>query len=110
MGEDQSHDVLATALRRRVLESGVIPAQLREALLAVGAGAAPGVAMPHAALARDIADASYRVTDEQVAAARDAAGSDRAAFEIVMSASIGAGLRRWDSAVRAIREVADATS
>jgi hypothetical protein len=44
------------------------------------------------------------VTDAEVAAVRDAAGSDRAAFEIVMSACVGAGLQRWD----AFREAIDA--
>jgi hypothetical protein len=67
-------------------------------------------AEPYGLLARTIASASYRVTDAQVAAVRQAAGSDKAAFEVVMSASVGAGLARWYAAARAIREATDATS
>ena len=62
------------------------------------------------ALARQIRDAAYRVTDAQVAAVRAATGSDKGAFEIIMSASIWAGLARWDAAVRAIDEASDASS
>jgi hypothetical protein len=48
------------------------------------------------------------VTDDQVSAVRQATGSDRAAFEIVLSAAVGAGLRRWDAAMRALKDAPDA--
>ncbi|KHL05131.1 hypothetical protein [Sinomonas humi] len=41
---------------------------------------------------------------------RGATGSDKEAFEIIMSASIGAGLARWDAAIRAIAQASDATA
>lgn len=106
MAGDRTHLELAEALRRRILVSGAIAADLRVPLLAGGDGAPE----PYAELARAVADASYRVTDAQIAAVRAAAGSERVAFEVVMSASAGAGLRRWDAASRAIAEATDASS
>lgn len=90
-------------------EGGVTESSLREAALARAAGG-PAIPEPYDALVRQVADAAYRVTDAQVAAVRDATGSDKGAFEIVMSACIGAGLARWDAAVRTIEEAGDAAS
>jgi hypothetical protein len=95
-----SHQELADALRAAVgADTGVSDASLRAAL-----AAGTPVAEPYDTLARQIRDVSHRVTDAEVAAVRDAAGSDKAAFEIVMSACVGAGLKRWD----AFREAIDA--
>ncbi|HTI20462.1 MAG TPA: hypothetical protein VL652_05690 [Kutzneria sp.] len=95
-----SHQDLADALRAAVAaDTGVTDASLRTAI-----AAGSPVAEPYDTLARQIRDASHRVTDAEVAAVRDAAGSDKAAFEIVMSACVGAGLQRWD----AFREAIDA--
>lgn len=101
----------AEALRAAVTTSraAVTEGSLRSAAMERAAGGAP-IAQPHDDLARQIGEAAYRVTDEQVAAVRDATGSDKAAFEVVMAACIGAGLDRWDAAVRAIEEAADAAS
>lgn len=73
------------------------------------AGGGPAIADPYDALADQIGEAAYLVTDAQVAAVRDALGTDKAAFEVVLSASIGAGLVRWDAAMHAIDGVMDAT-
>lgn len=110
MDEEASHEGLAAQLRRRVLETGVIGGDIREGVLLIGGGAAGGIPAPYDALARQIGQASYRVTDRQVADVREAAGSDKAAFEVVISASIGAGLHRWDVAARAIEGASGATS
>lgn len=83
-----------------------------EAVRAAAIGRATGegaLGEPYAALARQIRDAAYRVTDAQVAAVRAAEGSDKGAFEVIMSASIGAGLARWDRAIQVIDEASDAT-
>lgn len=82
----------------------------RAAEAAGGAGGAEGAPTtePYDALARQIGEAAYLVTDAQVAAVRAAAGDDKGAFEIVMAACIGAGLTRWDAAARAIEEAGDA--
>ena len=55
-------------------------------------------------------EAADRVTDAQVATVRAALGSDKGAFEIIMCASIGAGLARWDAAITAIEEATDASA
>lgn len=88
-------------------DAGVTEASLRSAIAARAAGGPP-VIEPHDTLAQRIGEASYRVTDADVDAIRQATGSDKAAFEIVMSACIGAGLARWDAATRAIEEATDA--
>lgn len=87
----------------------MIDADLRNGAMEAGGGHDEQLTPPCDVLARTIAAASYRVTDAQVAAVRDALGSDKAAFEVVMSASVGAGLSRWDAARRAIRKASDAT-
>jgi hypothetical protein len=110
MADEATHESLAASLRERVLTSGVLAADLRSGAMSVGAGATTELAEPFAKLAALVGESSYKVTDGQVQAVRDATGSDKAAFEIVMSASIGAGLRRWDAAVTAIEAASDATS
>ncbi|UNK70929.1 hypothetical protein [Microbacterium sp. H1-D42] len=109
MPSDIDHAKFADDLRRRVAESGVADAALRRAALRAGAGEEVDEGTSHGLLARTIGEASYRVTDEMVADVRAATGSDKAAFEVVMSAGIGAGLRRWDAALAAIRDADDAT-
>jgi hypothetical protein len=107
-GTPDSHRDRAETLRTAVGgDTGVTDAALRTAVAARAAGGPP-VAEPYDVLARQIGDASYRVTDAEVDAVRQATGCDKAAFEIVMSASIGAGLARWDTAVRVIEEAIDA--
>jgi len=102
------HAELAERLRDRVENAGVLDPGLRAACVRIGAGADAEIAAAHRELAATIAESSHRVTDAQVAAVREALGSDRAAFEVIMAASAGAGLRRWDAAMRAIREASDA--
>ncbi|MCE4026048.1 hypothetical protein LXM50_08685 [Microbacterium sp. Au-Mic1] len=105
MAANVEHRILAEDLRAAVA-SGV-DAHATSGAMRIGAGAEAAVAEPYAALARTVGEASYRVTDELVAAARRQAGSDRGAFEVIMSAGVGAALRRWDTAILAIEEVAD---
>lgn len=103
-----THHEHAAALRAALTSTaGQTGASLRTAVADRAAGAAP-VAEPYDALARQIGADSFRVTDAQVDAVRQATGSDKAAFEVIMSACIGAGLTRWDAAVRAIEEATDA--
>ncbi|MFE6734626.1 hypothetical protein [Microbacterium sp. NPDC057650] len=108
MAAETDHAVLAEQLRRRVMEAGAVAEPVRRAALRAGAGEEIAGDEPQVVLARTIGAASYRVTDEMVAEVRAETGSDRAAFEVVMSASIGAGLRRWDAALAAIEEASDA--
>lgn len=105
-----NHRQLAAALRQRIAgPSGLTDASLRRAALDRAAGGA-ALPAPYDDLVRTIADASYRVTDAQVAAVRDATGSDKAAFEIVMAAAVGAGLMRWEKALKTLDEASDAAA
>lgn len=106
MAADREHAVLAEDLRAAV--SAGVDAHATTGAMRIGAGGEEAVADASAALARTVGEHSYRVTDAQVAAARRQAGSDRGAFEVVMAAGVGAALRRWDAAVRAIEEAEDA--
>src|SRR5689334_6811603 len=102
------HAALSKALHDRVLDGpGESDRALRQA---AAARAASGAAMaePYDALARQIGDASYRVTDAQVADVLHAAGSERAAFEIVAAAAVGASLSRWQQAMKALNEAKNA--
>lgn len=99
--------MLAARLRAHVRERGVLPRERREEALDAGAQGRSRLTGACGALVGLIADASYRVTDREVAAVRDELGSDRAAFELILSAGIGAGLRRWDAAERAIEGAVD---
>lgn len=105
-----AHRDRAAALRAAMAgDTGLTEASLRTAVAARAAGG-PAAAEPYDTLARQIGQASYRVSDADVDAVRQATGSDRATFEIVMSACIGAGLARWDAAARAIGDTTDATA
>ncbi|MDS0139263.1 MULTISPECIES: hypothetical protein [unclassified Amycolatopsis] len=107
-GPDDSHRRRAETLRTAMTgDTGITEAALRTAVADRAAGGPP-VAEPYDELARQVGAASYRVTDAEVDAVRQAAGSDKAAFEIVMSACVGAGLARWDAAARVIAEATDA--
>lgn len=66
--------------------------------------AAPPAEPPYDELARQIGDAAYRTTDAQVATVRTALGSEKAAFEVILAAAVGAGLLRWRLAMQALAE------
>jgi hypothetical protein len=102
------HRALAETLRRRVLEGpGETRPALRQASAERAAGG-PAGETPFDDLARQIGDAAHRVTDAQVSSALAAAGSERATFEIIAAAALGAGLFRWEQAMKVLDEVADA--
>lgn len=108
--DSTTHQQHAAAVRAAVIGPvGVTEEAIRRAVLARVAGEA-AEAGPYDSLSEQIAVAAYRVTDAQVAQLREMTGSDKAAFEIVMTACVGAGLARWDAAARAIEEADDAAS
>jgi hypothetical protein len=74
--------------------------------MAQRASGGPAVAAPYDDLARQIGVAAYKVTDDQVARVVDAAGSQRAAFELVAAAAVGAGLHRWRRGLDVLDEAA----
>jgi hypothetical protein len=104
-----SHELHAQQLRARVAAAGLLSSELRLGVLS-SITAGPTVPEPYETLVRQISDDSSRVTDAQVQDVRDAAGSDKAAFELILTAAIGAGLNRWEAAQQAIAGAGDAAS
>src|SRR5882757_371949 len=89
------HRALADSLRRRVLEGpGETDPTVRHAAAERAAGGPPADSH-YDDLARQIGESAYRVTDGQVASVLRAAVSEKAAFEVIVAAAVGAGLLRW---------------
>lgn len=104
------HSSLADALKRKVLEgSGETDTDLRRGVAARAAGGPP-IDPPYDDLARQIGEAAYRTTDAQVAGVVAAAGTEKAAFEIIACAAMGAGLLRWQRAIDVLKECDDASA
>lgn len=102
------HRALAEALRRPVLDGpGMIDRTLRRAIAERAAGG-PDIAAPYDDLARQIGESAAGVTDEQVANVLQATGSEKAAFEVIAVAALGAGLLRWRQGIKALDEATDA--
>jgi uncharacterized peroxidase-related enzyme len=98
------HRALADAVRRRVLEGpGETGAALRRGM-AVRAAGGPPLEAPYDDLARQIGQAAYKVTDEQVARVVEKAESQRAAFELIVASTLGAGLHRWRRGLNVLEE------
>jgi hypothetical protein len=102
------HQAFAEALRQCVLEGpGETDAALRRRVAARAAGGAP-IEAPYDDLAHQIDVAAHRTTDAHIGRVLSEAGSEKAAFEVIAAAATGAGLMRWQHAVRVLREAADA--
>jgi hypothetical protein len=102
------HRALAEALQRRVLDGpGKTDRALRRAIAERATGG-PAVEAPYDDLARQIGASAAAVTDEQVARVLQATGSEKAAFEVIAAAALGAGLLRWRQGIKALDEVTDA--
>ena len=102
------HRALAEALRRRVLDGpGKTERTVRRAIAERAAGN-PVIEVPFDDLARQIGESAAGVTDEQVASVLRATGSEKAAFEVIAAAALGAGLLRWRQGIKALDEVTDA--
>jgi hypothetical protein len=105
----RNHQALASAVRRRVLEgTGETSVSDRQRAAAVAAGLSGG-ATQFDRLAKQIGDAAFRVTDAQVTEALALAGSQKATFEIIAAAALGAGLARWEAATAVLTEATNAT-
>jgi hypothetical protein len=101
MSTRREYETLAVELRRATLATSAFSAD-EDRRLAI-AGSDNGAV---GALVSKVAEESFRVTDADVETARTHTGSEKGAFEIVLTASIGAGLKRWDIASRVIEEAA----
>jgi len=102
------HQALAEVLRTRVFEeSGVTDTALRLAMAALAAGASATLEAAYYDLARQIGQEAYKVTDEQVKKVVQKTGNEKAAFELIAAAAVGAGLYRWQKGLSVLREVAE---
>lgn len=104
------HRALAEALRHRVLEGRGLSDQATRKAAADRAGGGPTMAVPYDDLASQIGECSHRVTEAQVKRVVQAAGSEKAAFEIIAAAAMGAGLMRWRLALKTLEEASDASA
>ena len=104
------HQALAEALRRRVLEGPGESDQFIRQATAERAACGPAIAPPYDDLARQIGESAARVTDEQVASVLRAMVSEKATFEIIAAAAVGAGLLRWRQGMKVLHEATDATA
>jgi uncharacterized peroxidase-related enzyme len=101
-----NHRELAEAVRRRTLEGpGETDANLRQAMAERAAGGS-ALEAPYDDLAQQIGQAAYKVTDEQVATVVKRAGSERAAYELIVASALGAGLHRWRRGINCLEEAA----
>jgi hypothetical protein len=104
------HRALAEALRRRVLEGpGETSPRLRQTSAERAAGG-PAAKAPYDELARQIGEAGHGVTDAQVSSVLAATGSEKATFEIIAAAALGAGLSRWEQAMKVLEEATHASA
>jgi len=103
------HRALAEVLRKRVLEGpGITDNALRQAMAKRAAGG-PAVAEPaYDDLALQICQAAYNVTDEQVKKVVQKTGNEKAAFELIVAAAVGAGLYRWQKGLSILDEATGA--
>ena len=96
---DRHADRIA-ALRRAVFDSDAVTDR------ATRAGAAIGGDVPAslASYLTKVREASYRITDADVAALRNAGHSEEEIFELTVAAALGAALRSRDAGLRALRD------
>jgi hypothetical protein len=98
------HRALADALCRRTHEGpGETSVNLRQAMAARTAGGPP-LEAPYDELARQIGEAAYKVTEEQVAKVVEEARSERAAYELIVASALGAGLHRWRHGLKILEQ------
>jgi hypothetical protein len=108
MSNQSDHHSFAETLRRRVLDGpGQTDPTLRRRI-AARAGGGPPIEAPYDDLARQIGEMACHTTDAQVANVLVVARSEKAAFELIVAAATGAGLLRWQQAIRALEEASNA--
>lgn len=94
----ERHAEAPRALERAALESkGHVPASTRRA---IADGAPPADV---AAYVTKVQQHAYKVTDDDIAALKAAGKSEDEIFEITLAAAVGAGMKRLDAALAAVR-------
>ena len=85
---------------KRVFEGpGATDIALRQAMAKRAAGGPAVVETAYDELARQIGEAAWKVTDEQVKKVVQQTGNEKAAFELIVAAALGAGFYRWEKRV-----------
>lgn len=102
-GEDGAavgrHSDKVVALRRAVLDSAAVTDRASRCAAAAG----HELPEPVAAYLAKVRDASFRITDADVADLRTAGYGEEAIFELTIAAALGAALRRRDVGLAAFR-------
>jgi len=97
------HFACAEDLRRHVLEGPRVTYPGLRQRMAKRAAGGPVIDAPYDQLAVQIGEAACKVTEDQVAKVVQQAGNEKAAFELIVVAAVGAGLYRWDSGLAALK-------
>ena len=104
------HGALAEALRYRVLEGPGVSNRATRKAAAERASGGQGIAASYDDLIRHISESSHRVTSAQVERLVREVGSEKAAFEVIAAAAMGAGLLRWRTAIKVLAEASNASA
>ena len=104
------HSAFAEALRYRVLEGPGVSDRVTRKAAGERASGGQAIEAPYDDLIHQIGDLSHRVTSTQVERLVSKVGSEKAAFEIIVAAAMGAGLLRWRSAIKVLDEASDASA
>ena len=99
------HPALAEELRSRVLERPrLTDISLRQAIASRATGGAAVAEPIYDHLAQQVGQYSYKITDEQIEKVVQKTGSEKATFELITAAAVGAGLYRWDKGLSILQE------
>ena len=99
-----NHQHFAEVLRKSVLEGpGKTDVAFRNTILRQIIGG-PQLEAPYNELVSYIGNASYKVTDELIKEVVTKSGSEKAAFEVIVAASVSAGLYRWNKALAVLKQ------
>ncbi len=104
MTATSEHRFLANALEHAALDGPAETEMHLRRVVAARAAGGPPITNPYDTLARQIGEAAQRVTDAQVHGVLQAAGSQKATFEIIAAAAVGAGLLRWSLGMKVLGE------
>lgn len=103
--ERPNHSSMAEILRQRIFDgNGITNNSLRQAVGNRAIGGQP-IEEPYDEIALQIGEASYKITDEMVMNLIRKSGSNKAAFELMISAAVSGGLYRWNMANKILRDI-----
>ncbi len=103
------HRALAEVLCKRVLEGpGITDIVLRQAIAKRATGGPSTGEATYDDLALQIGHAAYKVTDEQVKKVVEKTGNEKAAFELIVAAAVGAGFYHWHKGLGIMEEATGA--